>query len=85
MRHYYPMGRLLPIYFEMLQESAPHLFDQEFFEVREAKAVGCQVRTVKPVVQWTDGVVKPGFQVGARRNGIDQPRWPEDLLVELVE
>lgn len=85
MRHYYPMGRLLPLYFEMLVTSAPHLFDPSFFEVRDAKAVGCQIRTVKPIVQWKSGIVKPGFQVSARRNGIDQPRWPEDLMVELVE
>ena len=85
MRHYYPMGRLLPLYFEMLSKSAPHLFSDEFFEVREAKAVGAQIRTVKPIIQWKDGLVKPGFQVSARRNGIDQPRWPEDLMVELVE
>ena len=85
MRHYYPMGRLLPLYFEMLAESSPYLFSEEFFEIREAKAVGTKVRTVKPIVQWKSGVVKPGFQVSARRNGIDQPRWPEDLMVELVE
>jgi hypothetical protein len=85
MRHYYPMGRLLPLYFEMLKGSAPYLFDEGFFEVRDAKAVGCQVWTVKPVVKWTEGVVKPGFQVSARRNGIDEARWPEDLMVERVE
>jgi crotonobetainyl-CoA:carnitine CoA-transferase CaiB-like acyl-CoA transferase len=85
MRHYYPMGRLLPLYFEMLAGSSPYLFSEEFFEVREAKAVGTKVRTVKPILQWKSGVVKPGFQVSARRNGIDQPRWPEDLMVELVE
>ena len=85
MRHWYPMGRLLPLYFEMIVKSAPHLFDEEFFEVREAKAVGAQIRTVKPIAQWKDGLVKPGFQVSARRNGIDQPRWPEDLMVELVQ
>ena len=85
MRHYYPMGRLLPAYFEMLAGSAPYLFDERFFEIRDAKAVGCQVRTVKPVVRWVDELVKPGFQVSARRNGIDKARWPEDLMVELVE
>lgn len=85
MRHYYPMGRLLPLYFKMLAESSPYLFDEKFYEVREAKAVGCEIRTVKPITRWTGGVVKPRFQVGARRNGIDQPRWPEDLMVELVE
>lgn len=84
-RHYFPMGRSLPMYFEMLASSSPYLFSEEFFEIREAKAVGTQIRTVKPILRWKAGVVKPGFQVSARRNGIDQPRWPEDLMVELVK
>jgi len=85
MPHYYSMGRLLPMYFEMLVKSAPHLFDKSFFEVREAKAVVCEIRTVKSIIQWKSGVVKPGFQVSAERNGIDQSRGREDLMVELVE
>jgi hypothetical protein len=48
MRHWYPIGRLLPFHFEMLVKGAPYLFDDEFFEVRATKAVGAQVRTVKP-------------------------------------
>ena len=28
--------------------------------------------------------IQLGFQVGARTNGVDMPRWPENLLTEKV-
>jgi crotonobetainyl-CoA:carnitine CoA-transferase CaiB-like acyl-CoA transferase len=85
MRYYYPMGRTSPLYFDMLARSAPYLFHEDFFEIRDVRAVGAQIRTVKPILRWTDGLVQPGFQVGTRRNGIDTHKWPDDLLTELVK
>jgi hypothetical protein len=84
LRHDSQMGQMIPLYIEKLEKSAPYLFDDEFFEVREAKAVGAQIKTVKPILSWTDGLVQPGFQVGVRRNGMDKAKWPEDLMIELV-
>jgi hypothetical protein len=39
---------------------------------------------VAPVLKFPEGKVKLGFQVGTRGNGVDQPKWPEDLLAENV-
>ncbi|KAG0651079.1 Succinyl-L-malate -transferase beta subunit [Hyphodiscus hymeniophilus] len=85
LRHHSQMGQMVPLYIEKLGRSAPYLFDEDFFESREAKAVGVQIRTVKPILRWTDGLVQPGFQVGVRRNGMDKAKWPEDLMTELLD
>ena len=42
------------------------------------------VKTVKPILMFPDQVVHPGYNVGGRGNGVDQPKWPEDLLTEIV-
>ena len=72
----------------MLREnSGDVIFNPKFFEEREAKALkdSPKIRTVKPIVEYADGKVKPGYNVGTRGNGRDQPRWPDDLSVEVVE
>ncbi|KAI9726217.1 MAG: hypothetical protein M1834_009387 [Cirrosporium novae-zelandiae] len=61
------------------------LFNPVFFEERETKAMGRLIRTVKPVLRFPNGEVRPGYQVGARGNDFDKPRWPEDLMIEIVE
>jgi hypothetical protein len=83
--HHWPMARTIPLYLAMMAASAPHVFDDKLFKVREAKAAGVRIRTVKPVLKWSGGTVKPGFNVSARRNGVDKPRWPEDLMAEIVD
>ncbi len=83
-RHQWSMARSIPLYVSMLDRSANYLFDPDFFEVREARASGVQVTTVKPVLRWVSGIVTPGFNVGARRNGFDRPKWPDDLMCEVV-
>ncbi|KAI5803781.1 CAIB/BAIF family enzyme [Geopyxis carbonaria] len=65
-------------------ETARRLFRPDFFEVRETPAAGTKVRCVKPVCRWVGGEVETGFTVGARGNGVDEPRWPEDLGVQVV-
>jgi len=42
------------------------------------------VRTVKPILNIKAGKVKLGYNVGTRGNGVDQPRWPEDLMTEIM-
>lgn len=84
MRHHTPMAIMTPWYIDMLANHSPYLFDEQYFEDREATVAGVHIRTVKPVLQWTDGVIQPGFQVGARENGADKPEWPDDLMSELV-
>ncbi|KIW13305.1 hypothetical protein PV08_08493 [Exophiala spinifera] len=83
-RHYQPMQYLFPQGVKMLKANMPHLFNPDYFEDRDAKAMGCKVNCVKPALRFPSGKVKLRFQVGARTNGIDQPKWPSDLLTEIV-
>lgn len=83
-RHYHSMNYLLPRYMEMFQKQG--LFNLDFFEVRTSKALGgLKLRVPKPILQFPPGTVELGYNVGTRGNGVDQPRWPEDLNVEIVE
>lgn len=69
----------------MLKEnSGDVLFRPEFFEKRHSKAIGKDVLCPKPVIQFSNGSVELRYNVGARSNGTDQPRWPENLMTEIV-
>ncbi|KAK5987469.1 Acetyl-coenzyme A transferase nodX [Cladobotryum mycophilum] len=61
------------------------LFNPEFFEDRSAPGIlgEKKIRCVKPVAEW-EGVVKLGFNVGTRGNGVDAPCWPDDLSQECI-
>lgn len=91
-RHYHHMLYTLPRYLAMLQQnSSDVLFKPEFFEDRPCGYMGHAIRVPKPIAQYevVQGVpeeqkVKPGFNVGTRTNGVDQPRWPADLMMEIV-
>ena len=81
-RHYHNMNYTLPYYMKMFQKEG--LFDLDFFELRETKALGLKIRTPKPVLRFPTGTVEFGFNVGTRGNGVDQPHWPSDLSTEIV-
>ncbi|KAH7086143.1 CoA-transferase family III domain-containing protein [Paraphoma chrysanthemicola] len=84
-RHYHNMGYTLPRLLQMIHKnSSDVLLKPEFFEIRRAGAIGKDVKGVKPIVQYPGGKVKLGFNVGTRGNGVDQPRWPADLMTEVV-
>jgi len=84
-RHYHGMMQTLPAYMAMLREnSGEKLFKEAFFVERESKAVGETLRFVKPVLRWKEEAVRLEFNVGTRGNGVDAPRWPEDLMTEIV-
>ncbi|KAH8804485.1 CoA-transferase family III domain-containing protein [Xylogone sp. PMI_703] len=83
-RHYHPMQYLFPEGIKMLKANTPYLLNPDFFEDRDAKAMGCKVNCVKPVLKFPSGKVQLRFHVGTRTNGIDQPKWPSDLLAEVV-
>jgi len=84
-RHYHNMGYTLPPYLGMLMKNCSKtVMNPAWFEKREAKNIGKEIRTVKPILQFPDGKVQLGFNVGTRTNGVDQPRWPKDLMVEVV-
>lgn len=84
-RHYHPMQYLFPMGVRLLRENTPHMLDDDFFELRDAKSMGCKIRCVKPVLHFPESQVKPCFQVSARTNGVDKAYWPSDLMVESVE
>ena len=84
-RHYHNMLSTLPEYVKMMQEQAQDtILREEFFQIVESRAIGVDVKLVRPVMQFPQGRVKLGFNVGTRGNGVDEPRWPRDLGVEMV-
>lgn len=83
-RHYHSMQYTLPRMFELLHEyDSETLFNPKFFERRESGAVGHTFLQVKPVASFEDDV-ELKYNVGTRGNGVDAPKWPEDLSVEIV-
>lgn len=78
------MGYLLPKYVHMLIKNSK-LMSPAFFEDRQSKAIGAVVRTVKPIVKYEKDQVELKYNVGTRGNGKDAPRWPEDLMTEVVQ
>ena len=60
------------------------LFKPSFFETYRSEAVGVSIRKVKPVARFMDDIVELGYNVGTRGNGVDKPRWPDDLTTEIV-
>lgn len=61
------------------------LLHPSFFEQRRSAAVGSSFIKVKPIAQFQDERVQLNYNVGCRGNGVDQPRWPDDLTLEVVE
>ena len=79
------MGYTLPRFLHMLgTNSSEILFKPDFFEMRHSGAIGKDVKAVKPIVQYPGGKVELKYNVGTRGNGVDQPRWPLDLMTEVV-
>jgi hypothetical protein len=79
------MGYTLSRFLQMLQKnSASTLFNPDFFELRHSGAIGKDVQCIKPIVRYPDGKVELGYNIGTRGNGVDQPRWPNDLMTEVV-
>lgn len=84
-RHYHNMPYTLGRFLTMLKQNAgPTIFNPEFFEVRQSKAIGKDIATPKPIIQFPEGKVQLKFNVGTRGNGVDQAKWPEDLMMEVV-
>ncbi|OAL38854.1 hypothetical protein AYO20_02060 [Fonsecaea nubica] len=87
-RHTDSMMVLLPAFMKMLRadpDSAAALFQPGFFTEYAIKHLGgVTVRIVAPVLRFPGGEVEPGYNVSTRTNGVDQPRWPDDLSVEVV-
>jgi len=78
------MSIMPPKVLGMLAEKKAPIFNPAFFENRENKAIGYPVHTVKPILRFPQGFVKPGYNIGSRGNGVDKAEWPEDLLTEVI-
>ncbi|KAF3040578.1 hypothetical protein E8E11_004069 [Didymella keratinophila] len=84
-RHYHNMGYTLPRFMQMLKANAGDVvLRPEFFETRYSGAIGKAVLCPKPIIQYPGGRVELKYNVGTRGNGVDQPRWPEDLTTEII-
>ena len=59
-------------------------FRDEFFETRRSKILEVDIRCVRPVIRYPNGEVKLEYNVGTRGNGTDSPRWPANLMTEVV-
>jgi hypothetical protein len=79
------MSYTLPRFLHMLKVNAGDVvLKPEFFETRHSGAIGKDISCVKPIIQFPGGEVQLKYNVGTRGNGVDQPRWPEDLMTEVV-
>jgi hypothetical protein len=83
-RSYHNMLYLLPRFMSMIAKNS-QLLSPEFFEDRESKAINAVVRTIRPIIKFNDGQIELKYNVGTRGNGRDAPRWPNDLLTEVVQ
>jgi hypothetical protein len=83
-RHTDNMRVVLPAYLRLLKENDPCFPDGKWFVTRESKALGVEIRMLKPILGFPDGEVTLSYNVGTRGNGVDMPRWPKDLLTEIV-
>ncbi|KAF5318590.1 hypothetical protein D9619_010993 [Psilocybe cf. subviscida] len=83
-RHTDNMMVTIPRMLQPLVAEQSIIFSDEYFEVRQNGAIGVPVYTVKPILGFPQGTVKLGYNVGSRGNGVDAPRWPENLLEEIV-
>ncbi|KAJ4366163.1 hypothetical protein N0V83_007798 [Neocucurbitaria cava] len=85
-RHHHNMGYTLPRFLRMLKaNSADVLFKPDFFETRHSGAIGKDIKCIRPVIQYPEGRVQLKYNIGTRGNGVDQARWPENLLTEVVQ
>jgi len=86
------MTRMLPkVMGSLFKNSGAKLFKPSYFTEADAhlgeNGEPMKMKIVKPVLNFTEGSkgkVELGFNVGTRGNGVDAPRWPEDLMVPVV-
>ncbi|KAK4867966.1 hypothetical protein LT330_007625 [Penicillium expansum] len=84
-RHYHTMFDTIPVRVKLLKKnSGDRVFHPRNFQDLYSPQLGVPVRVPKPVLQFPDGPVQLKYNVGTRTNGVDQPKWPVDLTVEVV-
>lgn len=78
------MNYTIPAYVGMIMKNTK-LLQPSFFEDRESKALDAIIRTIKPIISFDNQEVQLKYNVGTRGNGKDAPRWPDDLMTEVVQ
>lgn len=76
------MDITIPVYMKMLHEKKT--FDENFFEIRKNNALGVDVRTIKPILEFEEDTVELRYNVGSQPNGTHTAQWPSDLMTEIV-
>lgn len=84
-RHYHSMNYTIPRYLDMVKKEGT-IVKREFFQKRTSGALdGLVFRMPKPIIQFPLDTVVLDYHIGTRGNGVDQARWPEVLLTEVIE
>jgi hypothetical protein len=81
------MGITIPLFLKMVAQNplGARILNPNFFELRQNRAIGVPIRTPKPILSFPEGIVEPGYNIGSRGNGVDEARWPKDLLTEIIK
>lgn len=84
-RHYHSMNHTIPRYIDMMRRDKT-ILNLDFFENRISEALGGLIfRVPKPILQFPPDTVQLGYNIGTRGNGVDEAKWPDDLLTEVVK
>jgi hypothetical protein len=89
-RHFHNMTFTFPkVAHTLMTKSATELFRPNFFAeyntiMPNGKESGKKIKAVAPVLRFPSGEVEPGFNIGTRTNGVDEPVWPDDLSTQVV-
>ncbi|KXN81475.1 hypothetical protein AN958_04556 [Leucoagaricus sp. SymC.cos] len=67
-------GITIPAWLQWLRKKKTPGFDEKYFELRKNAALGIDVRTIKLVLNFVEGGVEVGYNVGSRPNGMGGQR-----------
>jgi len=80
------MPALLPAYMKMLATTgSATIMKPEFFVTTIPEYIKKPVKVVAPVLKFPNGEVTPGYDISTRTNGVDQPRWPDNLGDQFIK
>lgn len=68
----------------LIKSSGASIMRPNFFTKYHPRHIGKDMVIVAPILRFPNGEVEPRFDIGTRGNGVDQPKWPKDLLSERV-
>jgi hypothetical protein len=79
------MQHVLPAMINSLRKNHIDLFiNPAYYTIKYNNVLKKDFRIVKDCIQWPPGSVDFDYRIPTRGNGVDEPRWPKDLSVEIV-